>query len=112
MMRAASSAKADDNLNVKAAIIQLQTGGASIEENNTGGSYAYRSSKTAQNQSMRSMSVDLVNKGVLNLSMVPCTDTDDVSIQTFVSWMLETLHNLTEKDHGAFLRCNNTSVPW
>lgn len=96
----------------KAAIIQLQTGGASIEENITGGSYAYRSSKTAQNQCMKSMSVDLAEKGILSLSMVPCTDTDDVSTETFVSWMLDTIQNLQNKDHGTFLRCNNSSVPW
>ena len=41
----------------------MQTGAASIEENVSGGSYAYRASKTAQNQCMKSLAVDLEHKG-------------------------------------------------
>ncbi len=41
----------------------MQTGGASVEDNLSGGSYAYRASKTAQNQCMKSLAVDLQHKG-------------------------------------------------
>eukprot|EP00088_Acartia_fossae_P032797 TRINITY_DN3353_c0_g1_i3.p1 TRINITY_DN3353_c0_g1~~TRINITY_DN3353_c0_g1_i3.p1 ORF type:complete len:247 (+),score=50.04 TRINITY_DN3353_c0_g1_i3:49-789(+) len=98
----------------RAAIIQLSTGGASIEENISGSHYAYRASKTALNQSMKSMSVDLMSKEILVMSMIPCTDTagPEVTAETFVTWMLTTLDQLADKDHGTFLRCDNTSVPW
>ena len=51
---------------------------------------------------------------ILVMSMIPCTDTagPEVTTETFVTWMLNTLDQLADKDHGIFLRCDNTSVPW
>jgi NAD(P)-dependent dehydrogenase (short-subunit alcohol dehydrogenase family) len=43
----------------------------SIEDNSTGGSYAYRASKTALNSFCKSMAVDLKDKGVVVVIMHP-----------------------------------------
>ena len=42
----------------------------SISENTSGGSYAYRSSKTAVNQAMKSLSIDLAPKGIKQLCSI------------------------------------------
>jgi NAD(P)-dependent dehydrogenase (short-subunit alcohol dehydrogenase family) len=103
----------------RAAIIQMSTAVASIAENTGGGHYAYRCSKSGLNQCMKSMSVDLKDKGVLVMAMHPgwvLTEMGgpnaQITTETCVSGMLETLDQLADKDHGAFLRYNNTPIPW
>lgn len=103
----------------RAAVIQMSTAVASVAENTGGGLYAYRCSKSALNMSMKSLSVDLVDSGVLVLAIHPgwvLTEMGgpnaQISTNTCCSTMLETLASLTEKDHGSFLRYNNTSIPW
>lgn len=103
----------------RAAIIQMSTAVASIAENSGGGLYAYRCSKSALNMSMKSLSVDLVDSGVLVLAIHPgwvLTEMGgpnaQISTNTCCSTMLDTLAGLTEKDHGGFLRYNNTAIPW
>lgn len=103
----------------RAAIVQMSTSVASIAENSGGGTYAYRCSKAALNMAMKSLSVDLGGTSILEMSMHPgwvLTDMGgpnaQISTETCCSTMLKTLEGLTEKDHGAFLRYNNTSIQW
>lgn len=103
----------------KAAIVQMSTAVASIAENSGGGTYAYRCSKSALNMSMKSLSVDLVSTGILVMAMHPgwvLTEMGgpnaQITTETCCQTMIETLAGLTDKDHGAFLRYNNTSIPW
>jgi len=103
----------------RAAIIQMSTVMASIQENAGGSGYAYRCSKSALNMAMKNMSIDLKKKGVLTMAMHPgwvLTDMGgpnaQISTETSCASMLETLANLTEKDHGAFLRYDNTAIQW
>ena len=35
-----------------------------------------------------------------------------ITTETCVTAMLDTIDQLGDKDHGAFLRYNNTSIPW
>merc|ERR1719228_2286618 len=103
----------------RAAIVQMSTSVASIAENAGGGLYAYRCSKTALNMAMKSMSVDLAGTGVLVMAMHPgWVQTEmggpnaQITTETCCSTMLKTLDGLSEKDHGTFLRYNNTSIQW
>jgi len=103
----------------KAAIVQMSTAVASIAENSGGGTYAYRCSKSALNMSMKSLSVDLAKTGILVMAMHPgwvLTEMGgpnaQISTETCCQTMLQTLAGLGEKDHGAFLRYNNTSIQW
>ncbi len=103
----------------RAAAVQMSTAVGSIAENTGGGLYAYRCSKSALNQCMKSLSVDLEKSGVLIMSMHPgwvLTDMGGpnalITTETCCKTMLETLAVLSDKDHGGFLRYNNTSIPW
>jgi NAD(P)-dependent dehydrogenase (short-subunit alcohol dehydrogenase family) len=103
----------------RAAAIQMSTAVGSIAENTGGGLYAYRCSKSGLNQAMKSLSVDLDKSGILIMSMHPgwvLTDMGGpnamITTETCCKTMIETLAVLSDKDHGAFLRYNNTAIPW
>lgn len=55
----------------KAAIINISTGVASISENSSGGNYAYRASKAAQNMITTNLSLDLKADGILCTAVHP-----------------------------------------
>jgi len=120
LLHKAAALKAGPSLCVdKAAIVQMSTAVASIAENTGGGLYAYRCSKAGLNMSMKSLSVDLADTGVLVMAMHPgwvLTEMGgpnaQISTETCCSTMIQTLEGLTEKDHGAFLRYNNTPIQW
>eukprot|EP00096_Caligus_rogercresseyi_P003988 TRINITY_DN1809_c0_g1_i5.p1 TRINITY_DN1809_c0_g1~~TRINITY_DN1809_c0_g1_i5.p1 ORF type:complete len:248 (-),score=81.99 TRINITY_DN1809_c0_g1_i5:40-783(-) len=102
-----------------ATIIQMSTSIASIGENSMGGVYPYRCSKAALNMAMKNMSIDLKKDGILVMAMHPGWVKTDmggsnamISVEECVSNMVKTIAQLGEKDHGAFLRYNNTSVSW
>ncbi len=97
----------------------MSTAVASIADNSGGGNYAYRCSKVALNMAMKNFSIDLRDKGVLVMSMHPGWVRTDmggpnglIDTETCASTMIKTLQGLTDKDHGTFLRYNNTSIPW
>jgi len=103
----------------QAASVLMSTSVASIAENSGGGLYPYRCSKTALNMAMQSLSVDLKDTGILIMSMHPGWVQTRmggpnalIDTETCCKTMIETLDQLSEKDHGAFLRYNNTSIPW
>eukprot|EP00092_Neocalanus_flemingeri_P021695 GFUD01023533.1.p1 GENE.GFUD01023533.1~~GFUD01023533.1.p1 ORF type:complete len:251 (+),score=87.42 GFUD01023533.1:65-817(+) len=120
LIKKAADKNAEAPLSVaKAAIVQMSTAVASIAENSGGGMYAYRCSKAALNMSMKSLSVDLSSSGILVMAMHPgwvLTEMGgpnaQISTETCCQTMVQTLAGLTEKDHGAFLRYNNTAIPW
>jgi len=101
----------------RAAAIQMSTAVGSIAENSGGKSYAYRTSKTALNMAMKCLSIDL--QGILVMSMHPgwvLTEMGGpnalIDTETCAKTMIETLYALGDKDHGAFLRYNNTPIQW
>ena len=82
----------------------MSTAVASIAENTSGGTYAYRCSKSALNMSMKSLSVDLGSTGILVMAMHPgwvLTDMGgpnaQISTKTCCETMIQTLAQLTEK---------------
>lgn len=101
----------------RAAIVQISGDVASLSQNRTGSNYAYRCSKTALNQSMKSMSVDLNDRGILITAMSPCPQPvddiyPDISMETIVSDMIETINKLGDIHHGAFIRYTGSVIPW
>jgi len=103
----------------RSAIIQMSTAIASLADNNSGGLYPYRCSKTGLNMCMKSMSIDLKDKGILVMAMHPGWVQTAlggpkamITTETCVTAMLDTIDQLGDKDHGAFLRYNNTPILW
>ena len=100
----------------RAAAIQMSTVMASITEC-PGKSYAYRTTKAALNMAMKCLSIDL--QGILVMSMHPGWVLTEmgapnalINTETCAKTMIETLYALGDKDHGAFLRYNNTPIQW
>jgi len=121
LLKTAAAAAGDDSvLSVhRAAAIQMSTAVGSIAENGGGKNYAYRCSKTALNMAMKNLSLDLAGSGVLTMAIHPGWVKTDmgganamITAEACVTTMLETLDGLTEKDHGTFLRYNNTPIQW
>ena len=91
----------------------------SIEDNQGGGSYVYRSSKSALNAVVKSIAVDLGREGfsaaVLHPGWVQ-TDMGGVNAlidtQTSVSGMLSVIDNLDANNTGSFFNYDGTIIPW
>jgi len=106
----------------RAAIVHVSTAVASVAENSSGaatGGYAYRCSKSALNQMMKTMSVDLANSGILIMAMHPGWVQTDmggpnalITAETSARTMMESLAKLGAGDQGAFRRYDNTPIPW
>ena len=103
----------------QAASILMSTAVASIAENTGGSTYPYRCSKSGLNMAMKSLSVDLKDTGILIMSMHPGWVKTRmggpnalIDTEMCCKTMIETLDQLSEKDHGSFLRYNNTTIPW
>nr|ACO15575.1 C-factor [Caligus clemensi] len=103
----------------KAAIIQMSSVMASIQDNTLGGFYPYRISKTALNMGMKNTSIELKKEGILVMAMHPgWVKTEmgglnaNIDVDESVSSMVKTIAKLSEKDHGAYLRYDNTSIAW
>jgi len=106
----------------RAALIQMSTllgSIAMVPETSSIKRYSYRCSKAALNMAMKSMAVDLEASGVLTLAIHPGWVKTDmggpdalITTQTSVKAMLETLNDVTEKDHGSFITFDNKPLPW
>lgn len=91
----------------------------SIEDNTSGGSYLYRSSKAALNAVMKSLSVDLKPKGIGTLILHPgWVKTDmggtnaQITPEQSVRGMRSRIERFTLKDSGRFLNYDGTELPW
>jgi NAD(P)-dependent dehydrogenase (short-subunit alcohol dehydrogenase family) len=92
---------------------------ASIGRNTDGGSYAYRSSKTALNAVMRSLAVDLKGKGVTVVVFSPGWVSTDmggrgapVTPPDSVAGMRKIIAGLRPKDSGKFFFYDGGELPW
>ena len=117
---AAEEASTDKKMTTDAAcVVEMSTAVASIAENERGGNYPYRCSKTALNMGMKNLSLDLEKHGILVIAMHPGWVQTDmggpnalISTEECVKGMLETFTQLTKDSHGKFFRYNNTSIQW
>ena len=91
----------------------------SIGDNTSGGMYIYRSSKTALNQVVKSLSVDLKPMGITVISLHPGWVKTDmggpnapVQIDESVKGMMKVIETTDINNTGTFLNYDGKELPW
>ncbi len=91
----------------------------SIADNGSGGSYIYRSSKSALNSAMRSAALDLGGEGFKIVLLHPGWVQTDmggdqalIDAQTSVSRMRGIIEGLDAEDNGRFIDQDGSTIPW
>ena len=91
----------------------------SIEDNRGGGSYIYRSSKTALNSVVRSLSVDLREEDFSVAVLHPGWVRTDmggpsglIDVTTSVSGMMTVIEGLSPAGSGQFFNYDGSIIPW
>ena len=91
----------------------------SIEDNRGGGSYIYRSSKTALNSVVSSLSVDLREEGCSVAVLHPGWVQTDmggpnglIDVTTSVSGMMSVIEGLSPTGSGQFFNYDGSIIPW
>ena len=99
------------------AVISSKVG--SIADNSSGGSYVYRSSKTAINQVVKSLSIDLSSRDITVICLHPgWVQTDmgganaEISPDESVSGLKSILQSAGLSQSGQFIEFNGKSIPW
>lgn len=100
-------------------IAGLSSGLGSISRNTDGGWYAYRASKTALNQIVRTLAEELGREAFTCVVMCPGWVRTDmggpeapITAQESVSALLRVLDGLGTKDNGSFLDRRGKPIPW
>ena len=91
----------------------------SIADNQSGGSYIYRSSKTALNQVVRSLSFDLASAGLIAAVIHPGWVQTDmggpsalIDTRTSVGGMISVIDGLDKQASGQFFNYDGKLIPW
>ena len=91
----------------------------SIEDNKSGGMYVYRSSKTALNQIVKSLSIDLKPLGIAVISLHPGWVRTEMggpnallSVEESVNGMFGVISNTNISNSGQFINYDGTEIPW
>ena len=91
----------------------------SMDDNTSGGSYIYRSSKAALNAVVKSMSIDLAEREIKCVVLHPgWVKTDmggtnaEITTKESVSEIFNTLLSLKMKDSGRFIDIDGTDIAW
>lgn len=91
----------------------------SIAENSSGGSYVYRSSKAALNAVVKSLALDLADRGIAVVAFHPgwvATDMGgakaSLSPAESVGALRTQIDRLTPADTGRFLNYDGSEIPW
>lgn len=99
------------------AVISSKMG--SIGDNGSGGSYIYRSSKTAVNQVVKSMSVDLAACGISVITLHPgWVQTDmggpnaEIGVTESASGLKSVLQSAGPAQNGQFFNFDGKPIPW
>lgn len=91
----------------------------SIDDNSGGGHYVYRSSKTALNSVVKSLSIDLKLKGIATLTLHPGWVRTDmggpnglIDAPESITGMIAVIQNLGLENSGEFLAYDGKTIPW
>ncbi|ADZ91167.1 SDR family oxidoreductase [Marinomonas mediterranea] len=91
----------------------------SIEDNQSGGGYLYRSSKAALNQVIKSLSIDLRHKGISVVALHPGWVKTAmggpnalISVDVSVEGLLSVIELLDLSKSGAFINYDGSQIPW
>ena len=100
-------------------LIYITSKMGSIDDNKGGGAYVYRSSKTALNSVVKSLSVDLENEGITVTLIHPGWVKTDmggpnahIDKDTSVRGMIEVISNLDISSTGNFYNYDGSIIPW
>ena len=103
--------------NKKLVFISSKVG--SIEDNNGGGMYIYRSSKTALNQVIKSLSIDFKDENFIAAVLHPGWVQTEmggsnalIDTKTSVKGMAKVIDNLAPKNSGKFYNYDGSPIPW
>lgn len=91
----------------------------SIGDNGSGGAYIYRTAKSALNQAVKSLAVDLQPEQFIVLSLHPGWVRTDmggpnglIDTETSAKGLLSVIQQARPVDSGAFIAYDNTRIPW
>ena len=100
-------------------IVCISSKMGSMADNTSGGAYLYRSSKAALNAVVRSLAVDLAERGVTVMAFHPGWVSTDmgghgasVTPAVSVHGMRQVIERLTPADSGRFLNYQGEEIPW
>jgi NAD(P)-dependent dehydrogenase (short-subunit alcohol dehydrogenase family) len=100
-------------------IVTITSQMGSIDDNGSGGSYLYRSSKAAANMVVKSLAVDLKDKGITAVAFNPGWVKTDmggpnamISVEQSVGDMRKVIAGLTPADTGKFIGNDGVVIPW
>ncbi|CCG41935.1 SDR family oxidoreductase [Magnetospirillum molischianum] len=91
----------------------------SITDNVSGGSYAYRASKTALNMVIKTLSVDLAERGIVPVALSPGWVRTEMggpaaplAPAEAVAGLRRALLDVSAADSGAFIHVDGSRLPW
>jgi len=118
LLMAQSFLKNISNSNGKT-IATLTSKVGSIADNSGGSNYMYRSSKTAVNQAMKSLSIDTADLGIKTAVLHPGWVQTEmggpnalITTEQSASGLIKVINNLTPEQSGGFYNYDGTEIPW
>ena len=91
----------------------------SIADNGSGGAYIYRSAKAALNAAVKSLSIDLLERGIYTVTLHPGWVKTRmggpnalISIEESVSGMTKVIAGLNADTTGRFVNFDGAEIPW
>ncbi|XP_065913803.1 C-signal-like [Dysidea avara] len=105
----------------RAAVINMSSRLGSISDNTSGGSYSYRASKAALNAVTKSLSIDIINDGIIACVIHPGWAKTSmggpdglISVDESVQGLMKVFAGLDENSNGGFFRYDdpNNSLSW
>jgi len=119
LRQASANESAKEMSCARAAILNMSTKLASIEDNGMGKNYSYRSSKIALNMVNKNLSLELKDDKILAVLLHPGWVKTDMgganaitTTEESVAGLLKVAQGLTEKDNGLFYDFKGASIPW
>lgn len=100
-------------------IATLSSKMGSIDDNDSGGSYLYRTSKTATNMVIKNLAIDLKPRGIAAVALHPGWVKTEmggpnalITTQQSVSGMRAVIDKLTTHNSGRFIAYDGQEIPW
>jgi len=100
-------------------IVTLSSKMGSVDDNTSGGSYIYRTSKTAANMVMKSLSIDLKPMGIAAAVLHPGWVQTDmggpnglINTEQSVTGLRKIIDDLTLQNAGRFIAYDGKVIPW
>jgi NAD(P)-dependent dehydrogenase (short-subunit alcohol dehydrogenase family) len=101
------------------AIVNITSRMGSIDDNGSGGYYAYRASKAALNMLNKSLAIDLARNSIISVVIHPGWVQTDMGgqgaplpVSDSVKGILQVIDTLSRNDTGKFLDWKGDVIPW